>query len=66
MFIHNSKLFLQIDGVAMGNRLGPILANWLLGMVEKKIFDQHLSFYPLFYVHYVDDVFATFDLSIGV
>ena len=45
MFIHNGKLFSQIDGVAMGNPLGPTLANWFLGMIEKKIFDQHLSFF---------------------
>ena len=46
MFIQNGKLFSQIDAVAMGNPLGPRLANWFLGMIEKKIFDQHLSFYP--------------------
>ena len=66
MFIHNGKLFSQIDGVAMGNPLGPTLANWFLGMIEKKIFDQHLSFYPSFYVRYVDVVFAIFDSSIKV
>ena len=44
----------------MGNPLGPTLANWFLGMIEKKIFDQHLSFFPSFYVRYVDDVFAIF------
>ena len=38
MFIHNGKLFSQIDGVAMGNPLGPTLANWFLGMIEKKNF----------------------------
>ena len=66
MFIHNGKLFSQIDGVAMGNPLGPTLANWFLGMIEKKIFDQHLSFYPSFYVRYVDDVFAIFNSAIEV
>ena len=66
MFIHNGKLFSQIDGVAMGNPLGPTLANWFLGMIEKKIFDQHLSFYPSFYVRYVDDVFAIFNSAIEI
>ena len=33
MFIHYGKLFSQIDGVAMG----LTLANWFLGMIEKKI-----------------------------
>ena len=66
MFIHSGKLFSQIDGVAMGNPLGLTLANWFLGMIEKKIFDQHLSFYPSFYVRYVDDVFAIFNSSTEV
>ena len=50
----------------MGNPLGLTLANWFLGMIEKKIFDQHLSFYPSFYVRYVDDVFAIFNSSTEV
>ena len=66
MFIHSGKLFSQIDVVDMGNPLGPTSANWFLGMIEKKNFDQHLSFYPSFYVPYVDDVFAIFDSSTEV
>ena len=66
MFIQNGKLFSQIDRIAMGNPLGPTLVNWFLGMVEKKIFDQHISFYPSFYVRYVDDVFAIFNSSSDV
>ena len=50
----------------MGNPLGPTLSNWFLGIIEKKIFDQHLSFYPSFYVRYVDDVFAIFNFSTKV
>ena len=58
--IHNGKLFSQINGVAMDNLLGPTLANWFLGMIEKEIFNQNLSFYPSCYV---DNVFALFSLS---
>ena len=47
----------------MGNPLGPTLANWFLGMIEKKIFNQHLLFYPSFYVCYADNVFAIFNFS---
>ena len=36
MFIHNGKLFAQIDGVAMGNSLGTAFANWCLELIEKK------------------------------
>ena len=65
MFIHNSKLFSQIDGVAMGNLLGLTLANWFLGMIKKKIFDQHFSFY-LAFLRYLNDVSAIFLSSTDV
>ena len=61
MFIHNGKLFSKIDGVTMGNPFGSTLANWFLEMSEKEIFSQHLSFYPSFYVRYVNDIFAIFN-----
>ena len=32
-------MYRQIDGVAMGSPLGPTLANFLLGHIEKKLFD---------------------------
>ena len=35
MFIHNGKLFSQIDGIAIGKPLDPTLANLFLGMIEK-------------------------------
>ena len=43
-----------------------MLANWFLGMVEKKIFDQHLSFYPSFYVRHRDEVFSILNSSADV
>ena len=46
MFIHNGKLFSQIDGVAMGNPLGPTLAIDFLND-RKEIFDKHLSFFSI-------------------
>ena len=44
----------------MGNPLGPALANCFLGMIEKEILNQNLSFYSSFYVGYVGDIFAIF------
>ena len=35
-FIFNSKFFNQIDGVAMGSPLVPVLANILMGFHESK------------------------------
>ena len=61
MFLYNGQLYKQIDGVAMGSPLGPTLANWYLGTIEKKLFTQNMHFYPKFYVRYVDDVFAIFN-----
>ena len=66
MFLYNSKLYKQVDGVAMGSPLGPSLANFFLGYLEQKIFinsDECVwgSINPKLYVRYVDDVFAVFD-----
>ena len=35
MLNYSDKLFSQIDVVALGNSLGPMLANQFLGMIEK-------------------------------
>ena len=61
MFLYKGKLYKQVDGVAMGSPLGPTLANWYMGTIEKKLFANKLPFYPKFYVRYVDDVFAIFN-----
>ena len=47
----------------MGSPLGPTLANWFLGKIEKQIFIESSSilFTPQLYVRYVDDIFAVFD-----
>ena len=47
----------------MGNSLDPTLVNWILETIEKEIFNHHLSFYPSFYVRWVDDDFAIFNSS---
>ena len=62
MFLYNGHLYQQIDGVAMGSPLGPTLANWFLGSIEKRIFNlSSVNCFPKFYVRYVDDVFAVFN-----
>ena len=57
-FSFNDSMYRQIDGVAMGSPLGPLLANVFVGSLEEKLFDQHDG--PLLYKRYVDDVFAIF------
>ena len=55
LFQFDDKLYIQNDGVAMGSKLAPTLANFAMDLIEKQ-FDRQ----PLFYQRYVDDVFAVF------
>ena len=57
-FSFNDIIYRQIDGVAMGSPLGPILANIFVGYLEKKLFSNSLK--PEVYVRYVDDIFVLF------
>ena len=36
MFLYKGKLYKHADGAAMGSPLGPTLANWYMGTIEKK------------------------------
>ena len=60
-FIFNEDVYKQTDGVAMGNPLGPTLANAFLSHYEVKWLNEcpH-EFKPLFYRRYVDDTFLIF------
>ena len=40
LFSYNGKLYRQIDGVTMGNPLGPALANYFLAHIENQIFSK--------------------------
>ena len=60
-FLFNNKLYLQTDGMSMGNPLGPTFANCFLGFHEKNWLDDcPISFKPLVYKRYVDDCFLLF------
>ena len=54
MFLYRDKLYMQIDGVAMGSPLGPTLANFFLAHIESKIFAEHKNYYSKLYCRYVD------------
>ena len=60
-FMYKDKLFTQTDGVAMGNPLGPTLANFFLADLETRMFDQFGGVKPKGYVRYVDDIFCVFE-----
>ena len=60
-FLFNGLLYQQVDGVAMGSPLGPLLANIFMSHVEKLPFNSDLKKEVNFWVRYVDDVFVIFD-----
>ena len=57
LFQFDGKLYEQIDGVAMGSPLGPLMANPFLCSIEEKLEQENKL--PDFYRRYVDDTLAT-------
>ena len=56
LFQFDGKLYEQIDGVAMGSPLGPLMENAFLCSIEEKLEQDNKL--PEFYRRYVDDTFA--------
>ena len=60
-FVFNGKVYQQVDGVAMGSSLGPLLANIYMAHLEEEFyFNESRDFSPTFYRRYVDDTFCLF------
>ena len=59
-FIFKNNVYDQIDGVAMGSPLAPVLANLFMGHHEKIWLSDYSGPSPTIYKRYVDDIFAMF------
>jgi hypothetical protein len=57
----NGDLFIQKEGVSMGNPLGPSFANFHMSNLENTTFQDHPKLKPKFYARYVDDVLVIVD-----
>ena len=64
-FLFNGKVFDQIDVVAMGSTLAPVLANLLLGHHENVWLKNDEGPSVPFYQRYVDDTFFVFNTETG-
>ena len=59
-FIFDGQYYDQIDGVAMGSPLGPVLANIFMCHFEESWLTNN-QFRPSIWFRYVDDTFCLFD-----
>ena len=59
-FLFKGSLYDQIDGVAMGSALAPVVANLFMGHHENIWLEQYQGPEVLFYRRYVDDMFCLF------
>ena len=60
-FIFSGKFYNQIDAVAMGSPLAPVLANIFMGFHKTKLLNGYNLNKPKFYLRYVDDILAAFE-----
>ena len=59
VFYFNGNYYKQLEGVAMGSPLGPVLANHILCHHKSKWLREYLvSHAPIFYKRYINDIFV--------
>ena len=63
-FTFSNKFYIQVDAVAKGSPLVPILTNIFLSHHEENWLNERpVKFQPIFYGNYVDDIFVLFESS---
>ena len=60
-FRFDGHFYDQIDGIAMGSPLAPLLAGLFMGHHERQWIEQFPAGKLIFYRRYVDDIFCIFD-----
>ena len=60
-FLFKGSFYDQIDRVAMGFSLAPVLTNLFMGHQENIWLKTYRTSKILFYCHYVDDTFCVFE-----
>ena len=60
-FLFNGNIYDQVDGVAMGSPLAPILLNIFMGYHETEWIRNYNYGRLFYYKRYVDDIFAVFE-----
>jgi sugar-specific transcriptional regulator TrmB len=61
-FRFQNKIYKQIDGVAMGNPLAPIIADLWMQKIEQKL-TKFSTNKPTIWLRYVDDIYCLFTIS---
>ena len=56
LFQFEGNLYEQVDGVAMGSPLGPLMANTFMCNIEEQLINQNKM--PVFYNRYVNDTLS--------
>ena len=62
-FSFAGKYYKEINGVAMGTRMGPSYANLFVGYVEHQFFNQYNGPKPELYGRYIDDCIGAISSS---
>jgi hypothetical protein len=62
-FSFDGEHYQQINGVALGTKMGRNYANLFVGFVEKQIFEQYTDPIPDYHGRYIDDCLGTASCS---